>query len=363
MSKFKKFSIIGASLAIFFIAGSAISQNIKFNPIKPGAKSSAQMTDEQQAVLAVRAAKASVVSIVGRGSKNSPQSGFSLTSPLLEEVSGTGFVIDKDGLIVTNNHVVSEKGFEYFVILADGESFKAEVTGNDPIDDIALLKIDAPGLSPVRLGDSDALETGQSVFAIGNSLGKYQNSVTRGVISGLGRSVDENLAGRNLVQHNWIQTDAAISLGNSGGPLINLAGEVVGMNTLIDVGGSALGFAVPINAIKDAVHQLKTFGKVSRPFMGIQFLPIDARLQLERGLPVKDGALVVSAAKGSAAEQAGILAGDIIVSVDGKALNQQNPLNAVIQKYQAGNQVMLKILRGGQNLELPLVLGQFQVSN
>lgn len=344
------FFVIGG----LFFAASGIAKNIKLNQIKPVANQA--LTDEQQGILAVRTAKASVVNIVGQ-SPPDPNAGKSpLTADLPPaSVAGTGFVLEANGLIVTNYHVIETQGVNYSVVLADGSNYPAQIIGTDTFDDIALIKINANNLVPAHLGDSDALETGQTVFAIGNSLGKYQNSVTRGVVSGLSRAVDENQGGPT--NHNWIQTDAAINLGNSGGPLINMAGEVVGMNTLIDVTGESLGFAIPINTIKAVVGQLKTFGTVSKPFLGIQFTTIDAQLKAQQNLPVSDGALILAVSPGSAADSAGMKANDIATSINGQKLDQQHSLDEEIQKYQAGQQITMRVLRNGQSLDLQVILG------
>ena len=361
MNKEKKSKIIIAvlSVSLLLVAGPSIADKVKLNPIKPTSK--VALTDEQQGILAVRSVKASVVNIIGTAKPVTVSS----TSPLIVTqdtgtVSGTGFVLEAGGLIVTNNHVVEDDSLNYTVVFVDGTEYPATILGKDKFDDVALIKIDAQNLVPVTLGNSDALETGQTVFAIGNSLGRYQNTVTKGVVSGLGRAVDESDLNIATISHNWIQTDAAINLGNSGGPLINLAGEVVGMDTLIDTAGSSLGFAIPINMVKDSVDQLKTFGKVSRPFLGVQFLTIDAKLQLSKNLSVKDGALIGVVSDNSPASRAGLAVGDIVTAVNNVVLNQQNPLDAVIQKYQAGNQVILKVLRNGQTLELPIIVGERQ---
>ncbi|HYV33748.1 MAG TPA: trypsin-like peptidase domain-containing protein [Candidatus Limnocylindria bacterium] len=349
-------------LAGVFLAGSVVSQTIKLNPIKPGTQKLAPITDEQQAILAVRTAKASVVSIVGvpPPATTTPSSnGFSVTSRLVS-VSGTGFILDADGTIVTNNHVIDHPGLNFSVVLFDGTEYPAIITGKDTFDDIAVLKIEAHNLTPAKLGDSDALETGQSVFAIGNSLGRYESTVTRGVVSGVGRAVDSTGNQNTPIQHNWIQTDAAINPGNSGGPLINLSGEVIGMNTLIDTSGEGLGFAIPSNAIKEALGQLKTFGKVSRPFLGVQMAAIDPQLQLEKNLPVSQGGLIVAVLDDSAAARAGIRANDIVTAVNGKKLDQRYRLDAAIQKFQAGNQITLTILRGSQTLQIVVILGMQQ---
>lgn len=341
---------------VFTIQG--LASDIKLAAIKP--TGSQALTDEQQGVLAVRTAKASVVNVLGvqQQASSTPSDGITAVPVNSGRISGTGFVIDASGLVVTNEHVVEEAGYKYFVVLADGTQYAASILGQDKFDDVALLKIDAKGLVPAKLGNSDSLETGQSVFAIGNSLGRYQDSVTRGVVSGLARgvTVDPN----SPTMHNWIQTDAAISVGNSGGPLINMAGEVVGMNTLIDTEGQGLGFAVPINAIKDSIDQLEKFGKVSRPFLGVQFLNIDVQAQASNNLPVSAGALILKVNDGTPASRAGLKVGDIVASVNNLTVTPQNPLDVLVQKYQAGNQITFHILRSGQKLDLPIILGELK---
>ncbi len=350
----------GVALVVIFFANQAISQNIRLNPIKPAAKSG-QLTDEQQAILAVRKAKASTVSIVGVGKTQGASSSgqLSLSAPVTSEVFGTGVILEADGLVVTNNHVVSDANFNYTVVLADGSKYPAKVLASDKISDIAFLKIEAKGLAAAVLGDSDSLETGQTVFAIGNSLGRYQNSVTRGVVSALGRALSE-VDGTGPRIHNLIQTDAAISQGNSGGPLVNLAGEVVGINTLIDTGGYSLNFAVPANLVKDGLAQLKAFGKISRPFLGVQFVTIDPLTQIGANLPVNDGALITGVYLSSPARTAGLEVNDVITAINGQNLDSRHELDFVLQQYQAGNQVMLKILRGQETLEVPVILGEYK---
>jgi serine protease Do len=347
---------LGIILGGLFVGNFATSQTFRLNPIKPIAGSKQQITDEQQAILAVRTGKASVVNILGkRPATNKNVINLNAAAP----VSGTGFVWDKSGIIITNNHVVEDRQMEYFIVTAEGAEYPLTILGYDLFDDIAVLKTSMPNLIPAKLGDSDALETGQSVFAIGNSLGIYEDSVTRGVISGLGRSIQENQRFGLPQTHNWIQTDAAISPGNSGGPLINLMGEVVGMNTLIDVSGQSLSFAVPINTIKDAVNQIKTFGMVSRPYVGIQFATINPEVKAKMNLTVNQGAVIVSV-NGQPAKDSGLLVGDIITEIGGNVLTNKNTLDKVIQKYQAGNQVIFKVLRGNQSLDKTVILGQFQ---
>lgn len=340
-----------------FAGGVAVSQNIKLNPIKPGVKLSAQISDEQQAILAVRKAKAGVVSITGlRVVKGAGDS-----TPIIDPINGTGWIYSADGLIVSNSHVVEQEDTDYSVVFADGKEYKAKVLGLDKFADVAVLKIELQNLPAEALGDSDGLETGQTVFAIGNSLGRYQNTVTRGVVSGLGRLVNIGsvLDPRPRMQ-NLIQTDAAINPGNSGGPLVDMSGKVVGMNTVIDRTGEAVGFAVPISVIKKSVDQLLTLGKASYPYAGLVFTPIDKALQLERQLPVSEGAVVEGVKEGGSAEMAGLKLNDIIVEVNREKLSIRNQLDVLFQKYQAGDTILVGFLRNGEKLETPLLLGEYK---
>ena len=357
MEKAKRIAVSILVIVGLGFAAQGIAQDIKFNSIQP--TSNQPLTDEQQGILAVRKAKASVVNILGIPGTSTPASlsagsGDGSTSG---EVAGTGFIINSDGLIVTNNHVVSELGYNYLVTLADGTSYPATILGQDKFDDIALIKISATGLTAADLGDSSTLETGQTVFAIGNALGQYQDTVTRGVVSGLQRGINESNDSSKPTTHNWIQTDASINLGNSGGPLINSNGQVIGMDTLIDPQGDSLGFAIPINTIKDAVQQLQTFGVVSRPFLGVEFTTITPQNPALGNAGIQNGAVISSVLQGSPASAAGLLYGDIVIAVNGQNLTQLLPLDQLIQTYNAGAQVTLKILRNGAEIDLPVVLG------
>ncbi len=322
------------------------------------------VSGEQQGIAAVRLAKLSIVDIIGVSSQSQtdpadPSGGLVPKTVIY----GTGFVLDASGMIVSNNHVVQDPSLNYTVILADGAEYPAQIVGTDKYDDVALLQIPAANLIPAKLGDSSALEPGQSVFAIGDSLGQYQYTVTRGVVSAVDRSVYEGGDATDTPAtqlHNLIQTDASINPGNSGGPLVNINGEVIGMNTLIDTGGSGLGFAVPANTIKDAVQQLKTFGKVSRPYLGVRFLDLDPGVQIAKKLSVNSGALVVQVQDGSPAANAGVQANDIITAVNDLAVNPNHSLNNAIQSFNAGSQVTLHILRNGQSLQISVILGQLQ---
>ncbi|MDR3643359.1 MAG: trypsin-like peptidase domain-containing protein [Candidatus Doudnabacteria bacterium] len=360
MNNQKKFLITIAVLGVLFFVNQSLSRNMSVDAIK--ASNPQPVSDEQQGIDAVRTAKASVVDIIGVNNNlsTSTLSAVATNQGSPSVIYGTGFVMESDGLIVSNNHVVSDNTLKYWVILADGTVHPAKILNLDKYDDVALLKIDAANLTPAKLGDSDALETGQTVFAIGNTLGEYQYTVSRGVVSAVNRSVDEGdnsgIATGRL--HNMIQTDAAINPGNSGGPLINLNGEVIGMNTLIDTSGSGLGFAVSVNTIKDAVRQIKMFGKVSRPYVGIRFINIDPSIQIAKGLTVSGGALVTDIISSGPAEQAGIMSGDIITSINNEAVTPNNAIDTLLDSYQSGNQVTFNILRNGRNIKISMMLGQ-----
>ncbi|MBL8029931.1 MAG: trypsin-like peptidase domain-containing protein [Candidatus Doudnabacteria bacterium] len=352
IAKFLAPVAIGGFLAF---STQVVGQNVKLNPIKP--TSSKPTTDEQQAILAVRKAKSSVVNILGVNKvENTPTIKFEST-----EVSGTGFILSADGYIVTNQHVINEPEGKYTVMFADGKTYDARVVGTDKYNDIGLIKIETTGLVPAALADSSGLETGQTVFAIGNTLGKYQNTVTRGVVSGLSRAVNVGTESNPKPRlQNLIQTDASINPGNSGGPLVNMAGEVVGMNTLIDATAQGIGFAVPVNTIKTSVEQLKTLGKVSRPYLGLSFVGLTKTIQTENNLPTDKGAVVLKVEVGSPSALAGIKVNDIVTHLNKKEINQVNQLDTEVLRYEAGNQILVTILRNGEKMDLPLILGEYK---
>lgn len=280
---------------------------------------------------------------------------------------GSGFIVRSDGLIVTNKHVVSSTTATYTVETASGKKYPATIVARDPAADLALVRINATGLTVATLGDSTKLKLGQRVIAIGNALGEYQNTVTTGVISGLNRSITaSNGLGSSEKLSNVIQTDAAINPGNSGGPLINLNGEVVGINTAIDAQGQSVGFAIPINSVKGQIQTVAAGGDIARPQLGVRYILLDAELAAENKLTVSEGALVthgsgigdVAVTPGGPADLAGIREGDIIVSVNGEKITEDNDLGAVIQKYQPGNTVGVKFIRQGQTRTVSVRLGK-----
>ena len=283
---------------------------------------------------------------------------------------GSGFIISKDGMILTNKHVVMDEKADYTVLTNDGKKYPAKVLAKDPVQDLALIKINEKGksFSVVKLGDSSSLRIGQTIIAIGNALGEFRNTVSVGVISGLGRAI--NASGGGLVESidDVIQTDAAINKGNSGGPLLNLKGEVVGINTATVLGAQNISFAIPVNKAKKDIEQVKNQGKITYPFLGIYYAMITPELQKKYDLSVDYGAWVGRDRKGlptekaifagSAAEKAGIKRDDIILELNGEKVNSDNSLSDIILKYNPGDKVTLKILRGDQKKNVGVVLGE-----
>jgi serine protease Do len=284
----------------------------------------------------------------------------------MQEIGGgSGFVIDSSGLIITNKHVVLHTDAEYFVIFNDGKKYKAEVVGRDPVSDIAVLKIEATNLPMVKLGNSDTLKIGQTVIAIGNALGEYRNTVTRGVISGINRRVVAgDSSGGAEVLDEAIQTDAAINPGNSGGPLLDLGGNVIGINTAMNWQGQAIGFAIPINQAKIIIDSVKKHGRIVRPWIGVRYVQISEEISGMNNLKYDYGALIVSGMRpqdvavipGSPAAKSGIGENDIILEVNGVKLNGDKTLLGEISKYSPGNEVELKIFQNGEEKKIKLKL-------
>lgn len=278
---------------------------------------------------------------------------------------GSGFFVSDDGLIVTNKHVVNKKDAEYTVFTNDGKKHTAKVIARDPVLDIALIKIEGKNFSYLTFGNSDSLEVGQSVIAIGNALGEYRNTVSVGVVSGLARSVTAgDLSGNIEVLDHVIQTDAAINPGNSGGPLLNLRGEVIGVNVAIAQGSQNVGFSLPANSIKGVIESVKLTGKISRPYLGIRYIPINSELKEKNNLTVDYGVLVKPGATpdelavipGGPADKAGIVENDIILEIDGVKLDDKNNLASIIREKKIGQMVNLKIIHRGVEKRVPVTL-------
>lgn len=282
---------------------------------------------------------------------------------------GSGFIISADGMILTNKHVVADDTADYTVVTNDGKEYSAKVLAKDPVNDLAIMKIDAKGLVPLTLGDSDTIEIGQTVIAIGNTLGEYKNTVTRGVISGIDRVVQaSNGTGSSEIIQEAIQTDAAINPGNSGGPLLNLRGEVVGINTAVNRSGQSIGFAIPISVAKRSVESIKKFGKIIRPWLGVRYSLIDEEYVKKNNLPVDHGAIILgdSAQKllgvipGGPADRAGLHDGDIILELNGKKIDQGHALANAIAQYNPGDEITLKIFSNGKTRDVKVKLEEFK---
>ena len=280
-----------------------------------------------------------------------------------QTVSGTGFFITNDGYIITNNHVV-EGTQEVEIVLSDGTQQTADFVGSDPYSDIAVLKADGNVPAVAALGNSDALDPGESVIAIGSPLGDFKNTVTVGVVSATGRSID---TGKGYSIENLIQTDAAINQGNSGGPLVNLAGEVIGVNTLVvrqsPTGSVAegLGFAIPMNTAQAIARQIIEQGYFARPYMGVSFQPINPEIAARYDLPAEWGVFITNVEPGSPASEAGIQDGDIITRVGDIALDETHSYVNALFSYQPGDQIPLVVVRNGQQTELQITLGEAPV--
>lgn len=258
---------------------------------------------------------------------------------------GTGFVVDKDGLVATNKHVVGDGSVKYKVITKDDKEYDVQKIYRDPSNDLAILKVDA-SLEPLKLGDSTNLKVGQSVVAIGTALGQFRQTVTTGVISGLGRGIDagDGVSGFAERLDNVIQTDAAINPGNSGGPLINNAGEVIGVNVATAQMAQSIGFAIPINVLKETLTTFNSTGQFNRPFFGVRYRMIPRETALLNDVP--EGAYVVDVVPGSSAEDAGVQVGDMITKFDGKTLKEfKGGLASLVAQKKIGDTVAIEVWR------------------
>jgi len=321
--------------------------------------------DESSAVIDV-ATKVSpaVVRITASGNATDPLGG---TIP--ESGVGSGIIFDQGGWILTNRHVVrtstGQTASTLTVELKDGTQYAGRVYGIDTLTDLAIVRIDATGLPTASLGSSSDLKVGQLAVAIGSPLGTYTNSVTSGIVSATGRSVTVE-AGVRL--NNLIQTDAAINPGNSGGPLLDAAGNVIGINTAVAQGSNGIGFAIPVDIAKPIMSQALAGEELTRPYIGIRYEAIDVQIKAEKHLTVDQGALVgpgtdasgatlPAITPGSPAEKAGIQSGDIIVSIDGQTIDTEHPLDMVLSGYAPGQTIHLEVLRGSTTTTIAVTLG------
>lgn len=275
---------------------------------------------------------------------------------------GSGFILTSDGLIVTNKHVVSGEQYTYEVSLPDGSVYPATVVARDPFVDLAVLKIEATGLPTAELGSSDALKIGQSVLAVGNALGEFENSVSLGIVSGVGRQLAIDGDGLD----DLIQTDAAINPGNSGGPLVNLEGQVVGINTAIasESGGSdGVGFAIPIDSIRTVLDGVRQTGKLERPYLGVRYQVVTRALAEAQNLGATEGILLSggnsqpAVLPGTPAETAGLREGDIITKVNGEVVGEDASLARRLSRYKPGETITLSVMRASELQEIQVTLG------
>jgi len=303
----------------------------------------------------------SVVSIV---TTNEVRSYYGATT---QEGAGTGVIVSKDGYIMTNNHVI-DGAKTVSVVTSDGELYEnADVIGRDPLNDIAFVKIKIDKELPAAtLGDSSTVRIGQQVVAIGNALGQYKNTVTSGILSGTGRPVTASTgSGQSETLTDLLQTDASINSGNSGGPLLNMAGQIIGINTAVATNANGIGFAIPINATKGILAGVLEKGAIERPFIGINYLSITPEIARTYKLPVRIGAYVFSdnsspVAAGSPAEEAGIEKGDIIQKINSYTIGENGGLPSIIGQFRVGDKVTFTILRDGKTVTKEVTLTAYK---
>lgn len=358
--------------------------SLQFAPL--GTQQVKVVTEESVTINIVKKYGPSVVTVIGTASQQEqqPQSspfGFSLPpffginpggpaispdiSPAPDQnqaqAIGSGFIVTNNGMIVTNKHVVSDTTMTYQVVTSDGKKYSVKNIYRDPLNDVALLKIDpnqnsGEKLAPLTLGDSSNLQVGQYVIAIGTALGELRNTVTTGVVSGLGRGITAGSPYEGSVEqlNNVIQTDAAINPGNSGGPLFNSSGQVIGVNTAVSQNGQNIGFAIPINVIKDSLQNFQQNGQIKRPFLGVSYTMLSKDLAVLNNLPV--GAYIQDVQQGSPADNAGVQQGDVIVKIDGQQINDNNTPAAVIAKDKVGQTITITISRDSKNQDMQVTL-------
>ena len=285
-------------------------------------------------------------------------------SEQVEVGGGSGFLVSSDGYIVTNAHVASDTDAQYTVFLNDETEYSAEVIAADNLQDIAVLKIDAENLPYLEFGDSDELKVGQTVVAIGNALGEFRNTVSVGVVSGLSRTIiASDGRGSSEELQDVVQTDAAINSGNSGGPLLDLSGQVIGVNVATSLQGENISFALPSNAVRQTVDSIRENGRVIRAYLGVRYELVTEQMQDENDLPVDYGAIILRGSNyqlavipGSPADKAGLEESDIILEVDGVRVDAENPLNVLISELTVGDTVTLRVLHDGEEREVDVEL-------
>lgn len=287
---------------------------------------------------------------------------------LVEVSGGTGFFVTEDGYMLTNKHVVDEPDGQFFVVTNDGDELPAELVAMDPYEDIAILKVEGDNFEVATLGDSERIQIGQTVIAIGNTLSEFRNTVTKGVVSGIDRRVTAGGFYDAEIIDEAIQTDAAINPGNSGGPLINLLGEVIGINTAVSYEGESVAFAIPINEAQQAVEDVIAYGRIIRPWLGVRYVLVipgeETEIQYEIGALILSGEQPgeVAIFEGSPADNAGLQEDDIIIAVNGEQFSEGAGLAEIIGEYRPEDQITLTIIRDEQLMEVEVTLDEYQAS-
>lgn len=316
-------------------------------PKPPSFQTRTVISEENAVISAVEKASSSVVAIGATQRVFNPFNPFAAPRSQNSTI-GTGFVVSSKGIIVTNKHVVSDPEIHYTVVTRDGKKFDIKKIYRDPILDLAVVQVDGDKMQALELGDSSKLKVGQTVIAIGNALGQFTNTVTTGVVSGLGRRVvaGDPFSGSEESLDNLIQTDAAINPGNSGGPLLNSAGQVIGVNVATTEGAQNIGFAIPINSVKKIADEFIAKGTVSHPFLGISYRYIskDAAIMYE----VPPGVYIQDVVPDSSADKAGVKVGDIITKVDGESVDSESKIPQTISAKKVGDKLSLTIWNAGK---------------
>lgn len=363
---FSPFTTLVLAIVLGAIAGAAIFQAAAqgYLPFKtnlpnvstPFEQKTQTILNEENAVIdVVDKTSSSVVAIGATRRVFNPFDPFSVPRNQSNTI-GTGFVVSDKGIIVTNKHVVSDSDTRYTVVNKDGQKFDVQKIYRDPILDLALVSVDGADFKALELGDSSKLKVGQTVIAIGNALGKFTNTVTTGVVSGLGRKVvaGDPFSGSAESLDDLIQTDAAINPGNSGGPLLNSVGQVVGLNVATTEGAQNIGFAIPINAVKKIVDEFVQKGTVTRPFLGIRYRFLSKDLAVLNELP--QGAYIQEVVENSSASKAGLQPGDIITKIDGQSIDSETKISAIIATKKTGDRVEMVIWNDGKERQITAVL-------
>jgi len=329
------------------------------------------ITEESVTIDAVKKVGPSVVTVVGQAQAQQSERIFDFgpfsfqtpdSQPQTSQSIGSGFIISSDGFVVTNKHVVSDTSEKYQIVTSDDKKYDMKNIYRDPLNDVAIIKIDpsqnaGKQLVPVEMGDSSKLQVGQFAIAIGTALGQFRNTVTTGVISGLGRGIQAGSLFEGYIEKldNVIQTSTAINPGNSGGPLVNSSSQVIGINTAVAENGQNIGFALPINVVKDSLKSFNQTGQFNRPYLGVGYKTVTRDLSLMNDIP--EGAYVERVVSGSPADKAGVQQGDIITKIDDERVGEGNgELIAIIGRKKVNDTISMTIWRDGKTTDVKATL-------